>query len=61
MSKPWAKPLTLFYRVAYRMTEATSQNVIKPIIVEGNMIPAMKYMTGVTGLDLLCISFTIGY
>ena len=57
MSKPWAKPLTLFYRVAYRMTEATSQNVIKPIIVEGNMIPAMKYMTGVTGTGFALYQF----
>ena len=57
MSKPWAKPLTLFYRVAYRMTEATAQNIIKPIIVDGNMIPAMKYMTGVTGTGFALYQF----
>ena len=46
MGKQWAKPLTLFYRVAYRMTDTTANNVLKPIIVDGNMIPAMKYFAG---------------
>ena len=49
MGKQWAKPLTLFYRVAYRMTDTVSKNVIKPIIVDGNMVPAMKYMAGTVG------------
>jgi hypothetical protein len=44
MGKAWARPLTLFYRIAYRMTETVAKNVIKPIIVEGNMVPAMKYL-----------------
>jgi hypothetical protein len=39
------------------MTEAISQNVIKPIIVDGNMIPAMKYMTGVTGTGFALYQF----
>ena len=46
MGKQWAKPLTLFYRVAFRMTDTTANNVIKPIITDGNMIPAMKYVAG---------------
>jgi hypothetical protein len=48
MGKQWAKPLTLFYRVAYRMTDTAANNVIKPIITDGNMIPAMKYVAGTT-------------
>jgi hypothetical protein len=40
----WAKPLSLFYRVAYRITESTAKNVVKPIITEGNFMPAMKYI-----------------
>lgn len=46
MGQGWAKPLTLFYRVAYRMTENLSKYVIKPAIIEGNMVPAMKYFSG---------------
>ena len=57
MGKQWAKPLTLFYRVAYRMTETAQKNVIKPIIVDGNMIPAMKYMTAVTGSGMVLYKF----
>ena len=49
MGQNWAKPLTLFYRIAYRMTETVGKNVVKPIIVDGNMVPAMKYMTFATG------------
>lgn len=49
MGKQWAKPLTLFYRVAYRMTDTVAKNVVKPIIVDGNMVPAMKYMAGTMG------------
>ena len=44
MGKGWAKPLTLFYRVAYRITDTVAKNVVKPVIVDGNMVPAMKYM-----------------
>lgn len=40
----WAKPLSLFYRVAYRITESTAKNVVKPIVTEGNFMPAMKYI-----------------
>ena len=57
MGKSAAKPLTLFYRVAYRMTETTQNNVIKPIVVDGNMIPAMKYMTSVMGTGFALYTF----
>jgi len=46
MGQAWAKPLTLFYRIAYRMTDTVAKNVIKPIVTDGNMMPAMKYITG---------------
>ena len=49
MGKDWAKPLTLFYKVAYRITDTVAKNVVKPAIVDGNMVPAMKYI-GVTTL-----------
>ena len=44
MGKGWAKPLTLFYRVAYRITDTVAKNVVKPVVVDGNMVPAMKYI-----------------
>ena len=46
MGQGWAKPLTLFYRVAYRMTDSIGKNVVKPVIVDGNVVPAMKYFIG---------------
>ena len=45
MGKNWAKPLTLFYRVAYRMTENVANSVIKPLAVDGNPVPMLRYMT----------------
>tara|TARA_R110002050_G_scaffold66303_4_gene143190 strand:+ start:2 stop:3019 length:3018 start_codon:yes stop_codon:yes gene_type:complete len=44
MGQGWAKPLTLFYRVAYRITDTVAKNVVKPVLVDGNMVPAIKYM-----------------
>ena len=44
MGKGWAKPLTLFYKVAYRITDTVAKNVIKPILVDGNVVPALKYL-----------------
>ena len=44
MGQGWAKPLTLFYKVAYRITDTVAKNVVKPAIVDGNMVPAMKYI-----------------
>lgn len=46
MAKGWAKPLTLFYRTAYRITENVGQNVVRPMMEQGNPLPAMKYISG---------------
>jgi len=46
MAKGWAKPLTLFYRTAYRITENVGQNVVRPLMEQGNPLPAMKYLSG---------------
>ena len=46
MAKGWAKPLTLFYRTAYRITENVGQNVVRPMMEQGNPLPAMKYLSG---------------
>ena len=45
MGRNWAKPLTLFYRIAYRMTENVTNSVMKPLIVDGNPVPLMRYLT----------------
>ena len=34
----------MFYRTAYRITEYIGQNVIKPLIADGNPLPSMKYL-----------------
>ena len=44
MGRGWAKPLTLFYKVAYRITDTVAKNVVKPAIVDGNLVPSMKYI-----------------
>ena len=44
MGKNWARPLTLFYRIAYRITDTVAKNVIKPTLVDGNFAGAMKYL-----------------
>ena len=43
MGKNWSKPLTLFYRVAYRMTENVGNSVIKPLMTDGNPVPLIRY------------------
>ncbi len=43
MGKNWSKPLTLFYRVAYRMTENVANSVIKPLVADGNPVPLVRY------------------
>ena len=45
MGRNWAKPLTLFYRVAYRMTENVANSVIKPLVVDGNPVPMVRYLS----------------
>ena len=42
------KPLTLFYRTAYRVTENTYNRAVVPFILDGNPFPAMRYMGGAT-------------
>jgi len=44
MGKDWARPMTLFYRIAYRMTNNIANNVIKPAVNDGNIVPMMKYV-----------------
>ena len=44
MGKWWAKPISLFYRVAYRMSENVVNSVVKPAIIDGNPVPMLRYM-----------------
>ena len=44
MGRDGFKPLTLFYRIAYRMTDHIANTVIKPAIYDGNIWPMMKYV-----------------
>jgi len=44
MGKDWARPMTLFYRIAYRMTNNIVNNVMKPATRDGNIFPMMKYV-----------------
>ena len=50
MGKQIAKPLTLFYRIAYRVSEHAIQNVIRPAVVDGNMMPMMRYATAMSAV-----------
>ena len=54
MSKDWARPLTLFYRTAYQVTNNIIGNVMRPMYVEGNPFPMLKYTAGasITGASL---------
>ena len=49
MGERWAKPMTLFYRIAYRVTDAVANTVVKPAIVDGNPFPALRYAMLGTG------------
>ena len=44
MGRHGFKPMTLFYRIAYRMTDNISKQVIKPAVIDGNIWPMMKYV-----------------
>ena len=48
MAKNNVKPLTLFYRTAYRVTENTYNNAVKPFIVDGNPFPLFRFAAGST-------------
>ena len=45
MGKWWAKPMTLFYRIAYRMSENVVNSVVKPAVIDGNPVPLLRYIT----------------
>ena len=49
MGDRMAKPMTLFYRIAYRVTDAVAKTVMKPAIVDGNPFPLLRYATLATG------------
>jgi hypothetical protein len=55
MAHPIAKPATLFYRIAYRVTENVQQNIWRPLAERGNPIPMMKYMSASAGTGALMI------
>jgi hypothetical protein len=61
MQKQFAKPLTLFYRIAYRVTEHVANNVMRPLIVRGNPMPMMRYVgaTTLTGGALFGLYYNI--
>ena len=40
------KPLTLFYRTAYRVTENTYNRAVVPFVRDGNPFPMMRYIGG---------------
>jgi len=46
LSKDWAKPLSLFYRIAYQVTNAMIQHTAKPLFVDGNPVPILRYIAG---------------
>ena len=48
MSKDWAKPMSLFYRIAYNVTNNIVNNVMKPLHVDGNPFPMLRYTAGAT-------------
>ena len=45
MGRRWSKPATLFYRIAYRMNEILWNSVIKPLAVNGNPFPFVRYLS----------------
>ena len=44
MGRRWSKPATLFYRIAYRMNEVLWNNVLKPLAINGNPFPFIRYL-----------------
>ena len=48
MNKAYFKPFTLFYRIAFRVTENVYKNAYKPIIDNGNPAPMMRYVAATT-------------
>ena len=44
LTKDWTRPLSLFYRVAYNVTNSVMSNVVKPLNVDGNPFPMLRYI-----------------
>ena len=61
MNKGFAKPFTLFYRIAYRITENTKKNVYDPLVQQGNPVNLLKYIgaTYMTGMALEAMYHTL--
>tara|TARA_R110000822_G_scaffold167262_1_gene307407 strand:- start:2001 stop:8330 length:6330 start_codon:yes stop_codon:yes gene_type:complete len=59
MGKQWAKSGTLFYRIAYRITDPLYNLVAKPLVLDGNPIPLLRYLStmGFSGSALTYITF----
>jgi len=49
MSNAYAKPFTLFYRIAYRVTENVYQNAYKPLVQNGEVAPMLRYIGASVG------------
>ena len=48
MGKRNIKPFTLFYRIAYRVTENIYKNVYRPLLDNGEVAPMLRYMAAST-------------
>ena len=48
MSNAYAKPFTLFYRIALRVTENVYQNAYKPLVQNGEVAPMLRYLAAST-------------
>jgi len=49
MSNAYFKPFTLFYRIAYRITENVYQNAYKPLVQNGEVAPMLRYIGASVG------------
>ena len=49
MSNAYAKPFTLFYRIAYRVTENVFENAYKPLVQNGEVAPMLRYIGASVG------------
>lgn len=45
----WAKPLTLFTRIATTVTDNSYFNVLKPALEDGNVLPMLRFVAGSYG------------
>jgi hypothetical protein len=50
MSHPAAKPLSVFYRIGYRMTENLWRNTMKPLVQQDNPMPLLRHTTARLGV-----------